>query len=508
MPMIKKWVFVFLGGFALIALLGSCAAPHKEVPKPVLKPSPLPSPQPEKLEEIVVSLMEERKEPERLLSFSLRDTDIRKALLALSKTIGYNMVLDPDVSGKATAEVKRVTPMQALDALLAPLGLQYKIEDNFIRISRPRRETRIFRLNYITTRRTGSSIFGAIIAVGGAGGVVRAGGVEVPTGVTGGTISGEDSSDLWEDIKDGLKGLVSEGGKVTINKMAGLVVVNDYPLNLKKVGEFLERVEGSVQRQVMIQARVVNVILSDDYQMGLDWSALTKISGLALKGALTGGSILAQSLSPGTGIFQIGLSDTDFSILLDAMSKQGKVNMLSSPKISVMNNQKAAIKVVTSEVFFDVSTTVDPDTKEKTTTATSKTVDVGVVLEVTPQISHDGDVIMNIHPVITEKVGDSTFESEDVKLTVPILAVRETSTVVKVRDGQTMVTAGLIQEKKSEIKTKVPFLGDIPILGYLFRKTERSVQKSELVIFLTPTVLIGRTIEDLSREEQQRLNLE
>lgn len=152
MPMIKKWVFVFLGGFALIALLGSCAAPHKEVPKPVLKPSPLPSPQPEKLEEIVVSLMEERKEPERLLSFSLRDTDIRKALLALSKTIGYNMVLDPDVSGKATAEVKRVTPMQALDALLAPLGLQYKIEDNFIRISRPRRETRIFRLNYITTR--------------------------------------------------------------------------------------------------------------------------------------------------------------------------------------------------------------------------------------------------------------------------------------------------------------------------------------------------------------------
>ncbi len=327
-------------------------------------------------------------------------------------------------------------------------------------------------------------------------------------GEGGGTISSEDSSDLWGDIETGLKSLVSERGKVTINKMAGLVVVNDYPSNLKRVGEFLERVEGSVQRQVMIQARVVDIILSDDYQMGLDWSALTKISGLALKGTLTGGMILAQSLSPGTGIFQIGLSDTDFSILLDAMSKQGKVNMLSSPKISVMNNQKAAIKVVTSEVFFDVSTTVDPDTKEKTTEATSKTVDVGVVLEVTPQISHDGDVIMNIHPVITEKVGESSFESEDVKLTVPVLAVRETSTVVKVRDGQTMVTAGLIQEKESDIKTKVPLLGDIPILGYLFRKTERSVQKSELVIFLTPTILTGKRIEDLSWEERRRLNLE
>jgi MSHA type pilus biogenesis protein MshL len=491
-----KRPFVSLVYVAMIVLFGGCATPQREVSRPVLKPSPSPPPQPEKLEELVVPLMEERKESERLLSFSLRDADIREALLALSKTIGYNIVLDPDVSGKATVEVNRVTPMEALEALLTPLGLQYKIEDHFIRISKLRRETRVFPLNYITTKRTGSSTFSSNIALGGGG----------TAGV--GTISSTESSDLWEDVEKGLKGLISEGGKVTINKMAGLIVVTDYPSNLQKVAEFLESVEGSVQRQVMIQAKVVDVILSDEYQMGLNWSAITKISGLNLKGTLSGGKILAQSLSPGVGVFQMALSDADFSILLDAMSKQGKVNILSSPKISVLNNQKAAIKVVRSEVFFDVSTRVDPDTKEKTTEATSKTVDVGVVLEVTPQISHDGQVIMNIHPVITEKVGESTFQSTDVKLTAPVLTVRETNTVVKVKDGQTMVIAGLIQEKKNETKTKVPVLGDVPVFGSLFRKTERTGEKSELVIFLTPTVLTGKRIEDLSKEERKRFNLE
>ncbi len=138
---VKKWAFLFLIFLGFITLLGGCARPPKEVPKPALKQPP----SPEKLEELVVPLMEERKGPERLISFSLRDTDIRKALLAFSKSIGYNIVLDPDVSGRATVEVKRVPPMEALDALLTPLGLQYKIEKHFIRISRLRRETRVSR---------------------------------------------------------------------------------------------------------------------------------------------------------------------------------------------------------------------------------------------------------------------------------------------------------------------------------------------------------------------------
>ncbi len=113
---------------------------------------------------------------------------------------------------------------------------------------------------------------------------------------------------------------------------------------------------------------------------------------------------------------------------------------------------------------------------------------------------------MDIHPIITEKVGDSILETSTVKLSTPILAVREANSVVKVRDGQTMVMAGLIQEKKSEKETKVPVLGSIPLLGALFTRTEKAGQKSELVVFLTPTILTGKRIEDLSQEELKKLS--
>ena len=163
----KKRALLSLIFLALLAHLSSCAPSRKEVARPVIKPSPPRPSQTEKLEELVVPLIEGRKKPENLLSFSLRDADIRDALLALSKTVGYNVVLDPDVSGKATVEVKRVTPREALDALLPPLGLQYKKENHIIRISRLKQQTRIFPLNYITTKRTTTSTFSANIALGG-----------------------------------------------------------------------------------------------------------------------------------------------------------------------------------------------------------------------------------------------------------------------------------------------------------------------------------------------------
>ena len=491
----KIGLFLLLVGIALITLFSACAAPKKEVSQFILKKSPPMPSQPEKLEELMVPLLEERKKPERLINFSLRDADIREALLSFSKTTGYNIVLDTDVAGKATVEANRVTPFEALDALLTPLGLQYEIKNHIIRISKFKKQTRVFPLNYISTKRTGNGSFTTGITSGGGGS-------------GSGTITNTDLADLWTDIETGLNDHLSEEGKITIYKMPGLIVVNDFLLNLKRIAEFLERVEGSIQRQVMIQAKVIDVILSDDYQLGIDWSAINKISGLRLQGGTREGRMFSQSLSPNTGIFQTAFTSQDFSLVLDAMSKQGKLNIISSPKISSLNNQKAAIKVVTSEVVYDVTTKVDPETKERTTEVTSKTVDAGVVLEVTPQISHDGNTIMNIHPIITEKIGESTFESQDIKLTSPILTVRETNTVLKVPDGRTFVIAGLIREKKEEKETKIPLLGDIPGLGNIFKKKVKNSIKSELVIFLTATILTGKRIEEFSWEELKRLNLE
>lgn len=451
-------------------------------PELVIKPPP----QREKMEELVVPMIEDRKGTEKLITFSLRDADIRETMLSISKTIGCNITLDPDITGKATADVKNVTLTEALDAILTPLNLQYKKENNVIRISKLTPETRFFKVNYIDVIRTGSSNLTTFLNVASGGG-------------GGGAITSTSMSDVWKDLESGIKGLLSEKGIILINKSSGIVMVTDIPSNLKKVASYLEKIEGSIQRQVMIQARIVAVTLTKEFQMGIDWSKISAISGI--KGEVS------QSLSPSTGLFQIGLSEGDFSLLFDAMSTQGKVNILSSPRISTLNNQKAAIKVVKSDVFFEVQRELDKDARTTTTSTTSKIVDIGIILEVTPQISGDGQIIMDIHPIITEKVGDATFESKDVNISTPIVTVREANTVVKALDGQTMVIAGLIQEKADVQKRKVPFLGDIPGLGVLFGQTKNSSEKNELVIFLTPTILAGKNIDELTREELENFDL-
>lgn len=451
-------------------------------PELVIKPPP----QREKMEELVVPMIEDRKGTEKVITFSLRDADVRETMLSISKTIGCNITLDPDITGKATADVKNVTLTEALDAILTPLNLQYKKENNVIRISKLTPETRFFKVNYIDVTRTGSSNLTTFLNVASGGG-------------GGGAISSTSTSDVWKDLESGIKGLLSEKGIILINKSSGIVMVTDIPSNLKKVAAYLEKIEGSIQRQVMIQARIVAVTLTKKFEMGIDWSKISAISGIKAE--------VSQSLSPNSGLFQIGLSEGDFSLLFDAMSTQGKVNILSSPRISTLNNQKAAIKVVKSDVFFEVQRELDKDARTTTTSTTSKIVDIGIVLEVTPQISGDGQIIMDIHPIITEKVGDATFESTDVNISTPIVTVREANTVVKALDGQTMVIAGLIQEKADVQKRKVPFLGDIPGLGVLFGQTKKSSEKNELVIFLTPTILAGKNIDELTREELKNFDL-
>jgi len=445
-----------------------------------------PPPQREKMEELVVPMIEDRKGTEKLITFSLRDADIRETMLSLSRTIGCNVTLDPDITGKATVDVKDVTLPEALDTILTPLNLQYRKENNIIRISKLTPETRFFKVNYIDVVRTGSSNLTTFLNVASGGG-------------GGGAISSMSMSDVWKDLESGIKGLLSEKGILLINKSSGIVMVTDIPSNLKKVATYLEKIEGSIQRQVMIQARIVAVTLTKEFQMGIDWSKISSISGI--KGEVS------QSLSPSTGLFQIGLSEGDFSLLFDAMSTQGKVNILSSPRISTLNNQKAAIKVVKSDVFFEVQRELDKDARTTTTSTTSKIVDIGIILEVTPQISGDGQIIMDIHPIITEKAGEATFESEDINISTPIITVREANTVVKAQDGQTMVIAGLIQEKADVQKRKVPFLGDIPGLGVLFGQTKNSSEKNELVIFLTPTILAGKNIDELTQEELKNFDL-
>ncbi len=553
--------------FAILLILLSalgCATPlNKERPKlPSLKgeaPKPQPPPE-EKLKELVIPQMEDaKKAPDRLFSVYARDSNIQDVLLAFSKDSEFNIVIDPDLNGKVTIDLKRVTLKEALGAILSPLGWAYAIDGKFIKILRPQMETRLFTLNYIATKRTGKREVYASTSTGGGLQTSTLPGQQTALS-PGGTRTGYtdlisvDEMDLWREIQKGLENLIfgfvqekteetvsergpekekatwtkvdTKGKKMVINKSTGVIMVTDYPTNLNKVASYIETVEGSSQRQVTIQAKIMEVVLSDDHKAGINWKVIEGLPrsinaawGLTNKAGTTGfpggtagfltgtgsgtgvGSIATPGIfkiAPYGGILALGAAGTEVALsdIMQAIAEQGDVKVLSSPTISTLNNQKAVIRVGNQDVFFITGAVATQTTV--TQIIQPMTIDIGILLDVTPQIAEDGTIIMNIHPSITDKTGEKT--TPDGKSTFPLLSVRETDTTVRVRDGQTIIIAGLMQEKTLDNYTGVPFLHSIPILGELFKYKTATKINSELVIMITPTLQVGKNVEDSTKK--------
>jgi MSHA biogenesis protein MshL len=557
---IKVFFAIFL---ILLSALGCASAPNKErvkLPSQKVEATKPPPPREEKLKELVIPQMEEAKKvPDKLFSLYARDSNVQDVLLAFSKESELNIVIDPDLNGKVTIDLKRVTLKEALEAILSPLGWTYRIDGTFIKVSRPQMETRIFTLNYVATKRTGKREIYATTSSGGGletsslpGQQVALSPGSIRTGYT--DLVTVDEVDLWKEIQKGLENLIfgfvqekteetvsekgrekekatwtkvdTKGRKLIINKSSGIIMVTDYPVNLNKVASYLETVEGSSQRQVSIQAKIMEVILSDDHKEGINWQVIEGLPrsinlawGLSDKtrtkgfpGTTTGytttpsssGGTSASSidipgalkLAPYGGIFAIGAAGTEVALsdIMQAIALQGDVKILSSPTIQTLNNQKAVIRVGTQDVFFITGAVATQTTV--TQIIQPMTIDIGIILDVTPQIGEDGTIIMNIHPSITDKTGEKT--TPDGKSTFPLISVRETDTTVKVRDGQTIIIAGLMQERTQENYTGVPVLHSIPILGGLFRYKTGTKTNSELVIMITPTLQVGKKVEDFT----------
>lgn len=549
-----KTKILFIGLICLIGpiLAVSCASPPKKdrTPLPSQKAEPSkPQPPPEeKLKELVIPQREEAKKiPEKLYSFYARDSNIQDILLAFSKEDEYNIIIDPELTGKVTIDLKRVTLKEALEAILTPLGWTYRIEGKFIKIMRPQMETRFFTLNYLATRRSGKREIYA--STGGGIQATVLPGQQTPTIAPGGRtgfsdLISVDEMDLWRDIQRGLETIIfggqeekaapaeSEkatwtrsdirGRKLIVNKSTSVIMVTDYPHNLNKVASFLEAVEGSSQRQVTIQAKIFEVILSDENKEGINWKVIENLPrianlswGLTNKAGTTGfpgvsgGFTLTDTTTgttiqtPGTfkikpfgGTLAIG-TEVALSDIMAAIAEQGDVKVLSSPTISTLNNQKAIIRVGNQDVFF-TSGVVVAGIDTVVQTFQPITIDVGIILDVTPQIAEDGTIIMNIHPSITEKTGEKV--TPDGKTTFPLLSVRETDTTVRVQDGQTIIIAGLMQEKKEDSYVGVPVLHSLPLLGGLFRYKTEKKRTAELVIMITPTLQVGKKAEDLTNK--------
>ena len=545
--------------FSLLLILGCATAPNREraklPPQKVEGAKPQPPPE-EKLKELVIPQMEEAKKvPDKLFSIYARDSSIQDVLLAFSKESDLNMVIDPELNGKVTIDLKRVTLKEALDTILSPMGWTYRIDGKFIKVSRPQLETRIFTLNYIATKRSGKREVYTSISTGGGLQTSALPGQQTAISA-GGTRTGYtdlitvDEVDLWKEIQKGLEALVfgtveekevpsekekttwtrvdEKGKKLIINKSTGTIMVTDYPVHLNKVASYLETVEGSSHRQVSIQAKIMEVILSDDHKEGINWQVIeglprsinvawglsdkTKTKGFPgsttgyLSGTSSSGGTSASAIdipgalkiAPYGGIFALGAAGSEVALadIMQAIALQGDVKILSSPTISTLNNQKAVIRVGNQNVFFITGAVATQTTV--TQFIQPMTIDIGIVLDVTPQIAEDGTIIMNIHPSITDQTGSVT--APDGKSTFPLLSVRETDTTLRVRDGQTIIIAGLMQEKTLENYTGFPVLDSIPLLGGLFRYKTGTKTNSELVIMITPTLQVGKKVEDFTNK--------
>jgi MSHA biogenesis protein MshL len=531
---------LYLIMFAFIFIAYGCATPTMTevsdtmvLEKPPVIEAPPPKPEPPKSEEFP------KPKESSLFSISVRDADVRDVFLLLSKDSGVNIIADTDVSGKISIDFSNLDLKSALYAITRQLGYTFRMDKGFIRVSKPILETRTFALNYITGSRTSNSSMYAAISGAGTTGTYMGGTTSninlnlTPTGTTtqSSQLTGSNiyqgnvnvttsgTSNFWKEIRKGLEVMIfgdskggsdSEGGfsrgepngkKLVINDLAGIVYVTDYSDNMERIEDFLKDIERSVKKQVMIQAHIVEVSLDDNYSFGINWNLITG-SGTGDSGELLN---FSQALvpTPESKIFQINLSNKHIDALLDAIEEQGQVNVLSSPKVTTMNNQKAVIKLTTKEVSWVTNSYFNADGTVLLSYTNPQIDEVGLFLDVTPQIDDNGTITMQIHPSVSEKIKDSI--SPDGKSTKPVIDVREVDSIIKVKNGQTIVIAGLITDKISDRTRRVPILGDIPLFGNIFRQTVQDKSKSELVIFLTPFILNDKSIEEIRKIHEDRV---
>lgn len=444
----------------------------------------------------------------RRYTMFLAGANARELFLSLAKENDLNLVLSPEVSGSVTLDVKELTASEIIAEACALLGCDVERAGRVLRVAPERRETRFFPIDYLLTTRLGQGSLTASTTTGGASSPGAPGAAGGPSSGSGESSSSnsiltEEKVDFFSSLLEEVRSLLSGNeARAVLNRATGTMSVTDYPRNLAKVAAYLRALDERARTGVIIEARILEVTLDDATKYGIDWSAIPNMSWAGLSGSLAGGAVTSQTLSSGldTG-FKFGVTGSHFSGFLDALATNGQLNVLSAPKVATLNNQKAIIRIGRQDVFFRAIVTPATTTSAAIVTYNPDTITEGIILAVTPQVSRDGYVMLSIHPTITERVGTATAPDRN---TAPIIDVRETNTMVSVLDGQTVVIGGLMQERTQETVSSVPFLGDIPFLGALFRNTEQKKRKTELVILITPRVVPPASLAGMGADDAQR----
>jgi len=463
---------------------------------------------------------------------SVSNAPAAQVYMQLASGTPFNVLVSPEVTGSISVTLKDTTVPEALDTLRELFGYDFRISGNRVFIHSNAVQTRLYRVNYLPGRRQGASdvrVTSSSITGSGGGGSTNNSSASSSGGGGGASISRADDSahvrttsdsDFWKEVQASLTAMVgTAGGRgVVLNPSAGVVVVKATPNEQRQVDQYLRAVQLSIERQVMLEAKIVEVSLSKDSQSGINWAAFGRIlgdrvavsagvaaPGTTLRGRGTianndvvsnvGSDLASQSL--GRGFYGLTLQASNFAALLNFLQTQGEVSVLSSPRVSTLNNQKAVLKVGSDELFVTgISTTTQSNGTSGSTTTPSLTLQPffsGIALDVTPQIDDAGNVILHVHPsisVVTEKnkvIDLGTLGQY--KLPLASSSISQTDSIVRVKDGQIVAIGGLMTQETRNERSGVPGLQDAPVVGGLFRQTGQVSTKRELVILMKPTII-------------------
>lgn len=459
-----------------------------------------------------------------------------QVLMGIVSGTRYSMLLHPDMAGNVSVNLKDVTVFEALDALRDLYGYEYKVDGTRIMIEPQTLQTRVFQVNYIVGQRKGSSDTQVTSGSLGASNSNTASqnpstaststpGQTSQVALISSSISTNTSNDFWTDLGLSLNGIVgSEAGrKVVVNLQSGVIMVRAMPKEIRNVESFLRLMQVNIERQVILEAKILRVGLNSDSQSGVNWSVLgssgsskalvgninnnsrigTNGNGAQVSGTLGAdlGGVLANAATTAIGgpLFAVALQGANFAALMQFLETQGDVEVLSSPRIATINNQKAVLKVGTDEFYITgvrQSTTASVGATTTIPEVTLQPFFSGISLDVTPQIDKDDNIILHMHPSISQvttvtkqfTLGGTTNQFN---LPLPSSSVNETDSIVRTRDGSVIAIGGLMTESNTKSGSKVPGLGDVKGVGKAFRQHSEQSSKSELVILLKSTVVQG-----------------
>lgn len=445
------------------------------------------------------------------VSIAARNTPLRDVLFTIAQTANLNLFLQRDVEPDlpVTMTFNDLSVENALDLIFDSVDYFYTIKENVLIVKGM--DTQIFEFGQP------SVIQDFKLAVGGdiLSGTSSSGGAK--TALSGdlsiNTKADEKSYQFWDGMEASLATLLSidtEGqaesqdenqASFAINRMAGTIMVTAAKKDMQKVSDFIANVSNVLSRQVYIEARIIEVQLSEGLKYGIDWTNVVK--GLEIGDVTHGTDFLSNVVSddgPNYMIFNID-GDDDFDFLLRALQDRGEVKTLSNPRVSIMNGQTSMLSVGRNTSFISsvesTTTTAEGSVPIITFTVNTSSILSGVLFGLVPYINSEGEITMTITPIITnlvnldtKEIGSSGTDSTPaIEIKLPTVDLREMTTTVKVRDGQMIIIGGLIDKKEIVRENKVPLLGDLPLLGHAFRSVDRFEEKNELVIILLPRIL-------------------